>query len=414
MKGRLSRCAQCVGQHQSMTVARATGGVSPSRWLHPVGVILTAMTNQTMPFPAAPLLDLTPGSPAPKVAVITGSYGAGHDSAAREIARVLTAAGCEVEIHDIVRLLPWRLGPILRAVYYAQLRCSPRSWDSTLRLLEPGRAAYRLVTWLLGCLAAGTVEATRGCDLVVTTHPFGAQALGHARLAGVLEAPVATYLTDTSVHALWVHPGVDLNLAIHEIAAAEARAWGGRTEVARPLIPERQPASATSCGEPLPGGIEGPWALVTGGSLGMGQLEATARDLLAHTRMTPVVLCGTDARLRRRLGRIPGVVALGWRDDVPDLMAACDHVVQNAGGFTSLEALASGAPVVTYRPLPGHGVANSVNLEAAGLIPWVRTPEELSRLLAGARPADRHNRLPQDAPEVVDLLLGRVPASVAA
>lgn len=368
--------------------------------------------TQTISLPAAPLLALTSGTAAPRVAVITGSYGAGHNSAAREIARVLTAAGCEVETHDIVTLLPWRLGPVLRAVYYAQLRRSPRSWGSTLRLLEPGRRAHRLVTWLLGRLATRVLEATRGCDLVVTTHPFGAQALGHARLTGALEVPVATYLTDTSVHALWIHPGVDLNLAIHEIAAAEARAWGGRTEVVRPLIPERRPASARLGGDALP--IEGPWALVTGGSLGMGQLEATARDLLAHSRMTPVVLCGTDARLRRRLGRIPGVVALGWRDDIPELMRACDHVVQNAGGFTSLEALASGTPVVTYRPLPGHGVANSVNLEAAGLIPWARTPQELSVLLAGASPAERHSRLPQDAPEVVDLLLGRVPASVAA
>ena len=370
------------------------------------------MTTQTMPIATAPLLELTPGTP--RVAVITGSYGAGHNSAAREIARVLTAAGCEVETHDIVTLLPWRLGPILRAVYYAQLRRSPRSWGSTLRLLEPGRLAYRLVTWLLGCVAAGTVEATRECDLVVTTHPFGAQVLGHARLTGALEVPVATYLTDASVHALWIHQGVDLNLAIHEIAAAEGRAWGGRTEAVRPLIPERPPASAALCGEPCPGDIEGPWVLVTGGSLGMGQLEATARDLLAHTGMTPVVLCGTDARLRRRLSRIPGVVALGWRDDIPDLMAACDCIVQNAGGFTSLEALASGTPVVTYRPLPGHGVANSVNLEAAGLIPWARTPEELSVVLAGARLGERRSRLPQDAPEVVDLLLGRVSASVAA
>lgn len=373
------------------------------------------MTTQIMPSSAAaPLLALTPGAPAPRVAVITGSYGAGHNSAAREIARVLTAAGCDVETHDIVTLLPWRLGPILRAVYYAQLRRSPSSWGTTLRLLEPGHLAYRLVTWLLGVLATRVVAATRGCDLVVTTHPFGAQALGHARLTGALDVPVASYLTDTSVHSLWIHEGVDLNLAIHEIAAAEARRWGGRTEVVRPLIPQCQPGSAAPVSEPLPGDLAGPWALVTGGSLGMGQLEATARDLLAYSEMTPVVLCGTDARLRRRLARIPGVVPLGWRDDIPDLMVASDCVVQNAGGFTSLEALASGTPVVTYRPLPGHGVANSANLEAAGLIPWARTPEELALLLAGARLAGRHSRLPQGAPEVVDLLLGRLPASVAA
>ncbi|GAA8851352.1 hypothetical protein DUHN55_37450 [Helicobacter pylori] len=84
-------------------------------------------------------------------------------------------------------------------------------------------------------------------------------------------------------------------------------------------------------------------------SLGMGDLLATARDIRDDARLVPVVLCGTDERLRRRLARVPGVVALGWLDDVPDLMA-------------------SGTPVVTYRPLAGHGVTNCTNLDRVGLV----------------------------------------------
>lgn len=374
------------------------------------------MTTQTAPAAAVPLHTLSPGAAAPRIAVITGSYGAGHNSAARELARVLTALGCEVEIHDIVTLLPCRLGPVLRRAYYAQLRRRPNSWGTTLKLLEPGRVAHRLVTRLLAFAAAPVVEATRGCDLVVTTHPFGAQTLGHARLSGQLAAPAITYLTDTSVHSLWIHPGIDLNLAIHDVAAAEARHWGGATEVVRPLLPDSAPGvSGTENGEqPLVGEFVGPWALVTGGSLGMGELEETARDLVNDGQMTPVVLCGTDTRLRDRLSKIPGVVALGWRDDVPALMAASDCIVQNAGGFTSLEALASGSPVLTYRPLPGHGVANSINLETAGLIPWARTSDDLARLLTLAMTAPRHSRLPVDAPQVLDLITRLAPATIAA
>lgn len=374
------------------------------------------MTTQTLPPAAVPLLTLTPEAPAPRVAVITGSYGEGHNSAAREIARVLTAAGCDVEIHDIVTLLPWRLGPLLRTAYYAQLRRRPNSWETTLRLLEPGRAAHRLVTLLLAIASAAVVEATSGCDLVVTTHPFGAQALGHARLSGELAAPAVTYLTDTSVHSLWIHPGIDLNLAIHDIAATEARRWGGRTDVVRPLLPSHATkVPRAHSRDPLPTFNQlGRWALVTGGSLGMGQLEATARDIVHDGQMTPVVLCGTDTRLHHRLSKMPGVVALGWRDGVPALMAASDCIVQNAGGFTSLEALASGAPVVTYRPLPGHGVANSINLATAGLIPWARTPDDLALLLTAAKAATRHSRLPLDAPQFLDLITGPRQAIIAA
>jgi len=364
-----------------------------------------------------PLLHLAPGS-RPRVAVVTGSYGAGHDAAARELARMLTAAGCDVEIHDVVALLPWRLGPLLRAAYYAQVRHHPESWSTTLRLVEPGRRLHRRAAALLGLAADRVVAATRGCDLVLTTHPFGAQALGCARSTGRLTAPVATYLTDASVHPLWIHPGVDLNLAIHEVAAQEARGWGGRTIVVRPAVP---PSAAPRVGPRFPDPLAeheviGPRALVTGGSLGMGDLERTALDVVATGCMTPVVLCGTDARLRRRLERLPGVVALGWRDDVAALMATSACIVQNAGGFTSLEALASGTPVITYRPLPGHGAASSANLERAGLVPWARTREDLALLLAAAAVSVRADRLPAGAPEVVTVLTGaahRVAGAVA-
>lgn len=383
----------------AINIASVAAG-RPSCSLHPWPPIVAGMSIDAATVP--PVLTIRPGHPSPRVAVITGSYGAGHDSAAREVARVLRAAGCAVEVHDIVTLLPWRLGPVLRGVYYAQLRRRPGSWDTTLRLLQPGRSLHRLVTSLLGAAVGAVVGATRGCDLVITTHPFGAQTLGQARRTGQLTAPAVTYLTDASVHSLWIHPGVDLNLAIHQVAAHEALRWGGPAAVVRPLLPPAiLDAFDHEVADPLASHrIVGPRALVTGGSLGMGELEQTARDITA-IGMTPVVLCGTDSRLQRRLSRLPGVVALGWRDDLPALLATSDCVVQNAGGFTSLEALASGTPVITYRPLPGHGVANSLNLELAGMIPFARTRDDLAVLIAAALRAPRIDRLPAGAPDLL-------------
>jgi processive 1,2-diacylglycerol beta-glucosyltransferase len=152
--------------------------------------------------------------------------------------------------------------------------------------------------------------------------------------------------------------------------------------------------------------IYGPRALVTGGSLGIGELEQSARHILATGLMTPVVACGSNAALRRRLELVPGVVALGWRDDLPDVIAACDCVVQNAGGFTSLEALAAGTPVVTYRPIPGHGITNAASLEQAGLAPWPRTIEDLRHVLRQVLTVGRFDRLPHGAPTVLEALTG--------
>src|SRR3954468_7126685 len=65
---------------------------------------------------------------------------------------------------------------------------------------------------------------------------FASQALGQARVRGDLDCPVVTYLTDPSVQRLWVHPAVDLHLAILEVAAKQARNLGGATTIVRPVV----------------------------------------------------------------------------------------------------------------------------------------------------------------------------------
>jgi processive 1,2-diacylglycerol beta-glucosyltransferase len=330
------------------------------------------------------------GREAPKtVQIISGSYGAGHDAAAREIEVRLRAAGHVVRRADVVDLFPAGLGRLLRWAYFGQLRMSPRSWGFLLSHLKPGRWSYRVAIRLLSLAAPRIAELTAGdVDLVFSTHPFASQALGRLRATGRLAVPAVTYLTDASVHPLWVHPAVDLHLALHEDAARQARALGGNTTAVQALIPRActAPPSET-LGElrlrlGLP--VEDDIALVVGGSHGVGDLEATAADVAASGLAHPVVLCGHNTRLRQRLEGRLGVVALGWRDDIPDLMRASDCVVQNAGGFTSLEALAIGVPVLSYRCLPGHGTANAVALERAGLVPWARSVAELTRLLGAA------------------------------
>jgi len=348
----------------------------------------------------APLLEPS----ASRVAIVSGSYGAGHNAAAAEIARELTAAGAEVTTYDVVELLPLGLGSLLRWAYYTQLRRAPSTWGITLGQLETGRPMHRLLVSAFGSGAARASRVVAGCDLVIATHPFAAQMLGAARDTGLVRVPVVTYLTDASVHSLWVHPAVDVHLAIHEEPAQQARARGARCVAVEPVVRVANPAVA----DPLAAfGVCGARALVTGGSLGIGELEQTAHDVLRTGVMVPVVACGSNQALAHRLSSVPGVVALGWRDDLPDVIAASDCVVQNAGGFTCLEALAAGTPVVTYRPIPGHGVTNAESLERAGLASWPRSPAALRAALVDVLAAGREDRIPHDAPTLLEALTGR-------
>lgn len=386
--------------------------------------------------------------PAPlRVGIVSGSFGAGHDVAAREIAQRLAAVGIETDVLDIVDFYPGRLGSVARAVYYAQMRSAPRTWGWLLRLFDDGsateprrRPVHRLARrgtaprprqrerwgtrgalWLVAVLGAALRDVVREHDGVIATHPFAAQTLGRLRRRGELAWPAATYLTDLSVHRLWVAPGIDAHLALHKVAA-EAAQWHGAelVRVVRPAVRRSTPLGPVSRPEcrrrlGLPDGI--PLALVTGGAEGIGELSRAAEDLLATGLVHPVVLCGRDETLRARLAGRADLTALGWVDDMAVVYAAVDLLVQNAGGSTSLEGLEAGLPMLSYRCLPGHGETNAAALDLAGLAPWVRTPEDLRAAVEAALARGPSEPLPggpdvwRDAPDVgvtfADLLAGR-------
>ena len=340
-----------------------------------------------------------------EVIVVSGSYGAGHDAAADALAHQLRAAGHVVRRLDVAEEMPWHIGGLLRRAYFAQLRLAPRSWGLTLRRLEHDGPTLRLVRLVLAVLGRRLVADVSGADLVVSTHPFASQALGEARADGRLTTPVVTYLTDASVRRLWLHPGVDLHLAMHELTMAEAVRLGGRAAVVRPVVTVRRDDGSVEPGWTAPWPAGRPAALVVGGSCGVGELYASAIDLLATGLVTPVVVCGSNDRLREQLAGTPGVVALGWRTDMRALVGAASRVVQNAGGMTSLESLAAGTPTFTCRPIPGHGTTNAAVLSRAGLVPWVQHAEDLEAALVRALVGPRTSGLPADRAEVVDALV---------
>ena len=325
------------------------------------------------------------------VDIVSGSFGAGHDAAAREIAQELRSRGFVTRTWDIVDLLPGYFGRALRAGYLRQVQAVPSSWAWVLRMTQRHDAVVGFARWALDSSGPAIMGIAAARPVaIVSTHPFASQVLGDLRESGRLDVPVVTYLTDMSVHRLWVHPAVDVHLAVHEIPARQAQGWGAHlTQVVRPAVsPAFAAMRSVREGQPdrrtLDGSRDLPLALVTGGAFGIGELEQTARDIVETGLATPVVLCGRNNRLRRRIHPGGRAIALDWVDDMPKLFGSVDVVMQNAGGITSLESLATGVPVLTYRCLPGHGETNAAALDEAGLIPWVRNGADLSEALVQA------------------------------
>ncbi|MEU7061419.1 glycosyltransferase [Streptomyces sp. NPDC046197] len=350
---------------------------------------LAAAALRTAPAPT------TAAAPTERVTIVSASIGAGHDGAAAELARRLTADGLAVDRIDLLDLLPARIGPLVRDGYHRMLVHAPWAYQRIYRSSERAGGGGPLARTLLRTAEHRVLRALPpGTGAVVSTYPGASRVLGNLRRAGRLAVPALTYLTDFSVHPLWVTGGIDIHLAAHAVPAAQARAAGAPdVRVCGPVTnPRFRPAdsrerSAARIRFGLP--QNAPLALLVAGSWGVGPVRQVALELRDCGAAVPVVVCGRNTALAARL-RADGIEhALGWVDDMPGLMQAADVLVQNAGGLTSLEAFAAGLPVASYRCIAGHGLTNAAALEEAGLAVWIRRCADLKEtvgdLITGPR-----------------------------
>jgi UDP-N-acetylglucosamine:LPS N-acetylglucosamine transferase len=300
----------------------------------------------------------------------------------------LERAGHGVVMADGLRTMSRALDWLLVRGYSSQVKNMPKSLDVGFAVTSR-RAGAMIVQFLVGLLLANRllkVVHKEQPDLVVSTYPLVAAALGHLRKKGRLQVPAVAVVPDYGVHSLWVVSGVDLHLVASHHSAGLVERAGGRVSPTRlPVAPSfyaaptREEARA-ALGLPREAFV----ALVTGGAWGVGDLEGAARCAI-ESGAYAVVVTGENAELKARLeeefGSEENVRILGWRKDMPALMAAADCLIHSASAMTCLEAIEMDLPILIFGPIFGHGELNARVMEQAGVARWARTAEELESLL---------------------------------
>jgi processive 1,2-diacylglycerol beta-glucosyltransferase len=311
--------------------------------------------------------------------------GAGHDGAAKELRRRLEASGHRVEVVDFLDAVAFHIGPVLRWFYEVQLRMAPWSYELSYKMAPLLRAPAVMVdTWLTRRNLKRAIKDFRP-DAVVSVYPLASLVLGRMRRKKQLRVPVLTYLTDFAVHSLWVHRGIDRHLAVSEISAAAATSRGGKDARARgPLVSDRfrdAEFDRDTVRSNLGLSPEDRAVLVVAGSWGVGDVVATVEAIGQSGEFHPITVCGRDNNLRAELETRGFGTVIGWTDEMPALMSAADALVENAGGLTCMEAFAVGLPVITFRPIAGHGKDNAEMMARAGVNCYARDESELQTIL---------------------------------
>ncbi|HWN90592.1 MAG TPA: glycosyltransferase [Verrucomicrobiae bacterium] len=368
---------------------------------------------------------------APRVLLLTASYGSGHAGVAETLARELRTAGAAPTVVDHFReLVHPRFDEWSRGLYYWILKEAPALWGGAYWVGDRLSVSSPL---LLGFNRIGARKLRRllkadRFDHVVSVHPAPAAALSYLRGRGEHVPSHTTVFTDFVAHTQWIHPHVDRYCVPAEEIANELTAKGlPRDGVRVTGIPVGrefgQPADRAGARLQLGLSARQPVLLFMDGSEGgFGKLEEAARTVLAMEQpFQSIFVTGRERSLEARLdqlaqGRAGRVKVLGFVDNVRQLMAAADFLVTKAGGLTLTEALAAELPVICFGSLPGQESRNERFAAMAGVALVAGSGAQLQRVIGAAlhdsgllrsiRERIRLYRRPYAAEHIVDLVLG--------
>ncbi|HML35177.1 MGDG synthase family glycosyltransferase [Sporomusa sphaeroides] len=328
------------------------------------------------------------------ILIVSASFGAGHDQAAKAIQETLTAQAWvqKAAVVDFFGAKSSRFSSLVKKTYLQMLQHYPDFYDFLYHFVQLPHSALMAQNVSARYLKRHLrmLLAIHQPDLLVFTHPFPCGAAAYLRRTGGLNVPIVAQLTDFSVHRLWVYDEVDEYCLATETMQQELLTHG---------IP---PSRLTVTGIPIaakfgnklnPAIIKAelglnpsfPVLLIMGGGLGLGAIPEIVRELAKLSLPVNLVIpAGHNQRLAEEIAalqvRHPTIV-LPYTDRIPELMAAADLLITKPGGLTCAEAMAMELPMVFFRPLPGQEEDNALYLVGQGAARWVHNRQPLADVI---------------------------------
>lgn len=207
-------------------------------------------------------------------------------------------------------------------------------------------------------------------DVIVSTHFFASEVIGHMKEDGVLRSKLLTAVTDYRLHAWWINTGTDMYTVGDVDAEGDLLAAGvpgSRIKVlgipAEPAFSKPVDKERVARGLGLENGVF--TVLSIGGGFGVGPIEEIIKAVdRVPAKIQMIVVCGHNEKLKERIEALRPqlrvrIFPLGFIDNVYDYMAVSDIIISKSGGITTSESLVKELPMVITAPIPGQETRNS-------------------------------------------------------
>ena len=303
----------------------------------------------------------------------------GHHRASRAIEQTVTSLDPRASIVNLdafqytSRFVRWAV----TRTYTSLIRHQPDIWE----YLYDNPSVHRRVQYFRALLhryqaakLARLLDTVRP-DVIACTQAYPCGMVADFKKHHGLSVPLVGVLTDYAPHLYWFHDTVDVYVVPSEPVK--------RRFVTRGISPERvqvlgipidprfaEPVDRETAARRFGLELCRPIILIMGGGGGFGHL----REIVLNLDFLPevcqfVVAAGTNrsllAWLRSQRFR-HRVLALGYTEELPQLMGISTLLVSKPGGLTTSEALTKHLPLVIVNPIPGQEAYNARFLLSQG------------------------------------------------
>ena len=312
-----------------------------------------------------------------RILLLSVSAGSGHVRAAQALAAhaALHFPQLEMRHSDLMQMVPRAFRKVYTDFYMTLASRLPEAWAWLYRKTDhaPNGSWIDATRRLLQNLCTRQLQKEVddfAPDAIICTHFLPAELLTAAKRKGRLTCPVWVQVTDFDCHRMWIHDGITGYFVANEELAFRLHAYGVAAErihvTGIPVMPafgthpDRQIFAHQSGLNP-----HATTVLLMGGGAGIGGMDVLATQLLDFDQQLQlIVMAGKNQALLKACESLKQryasrLLAVGFTDQVPALMACSDIAITKPGGLSTSECLVMGLPMIVINPIPGQEERNA-------------------------------------------------------
>lgn len=209
-------------------------------------------------------------------------------------------------------------------------------------------------------------------DLIVCTHGFPSYFLSQLKSKHQCPIPVINVYTDFFINDVWGREGIDYHFVPSQAVKNNLMNRNGipENQIIVTGIPTDEQFEKQFTPLETPSKIK---VLVSGGSVGLGNIAELLKQQSKESEVEYFVLCGKNNKLYQKIENlhyqnIHPLPYISSREKMNELYSNVDAIITKPGGVTISEALKKGLPIFIHSALPGQEEINLKLLKELNLV----------------------------------------------